>query len=122
MAEQTDSGIFDLEEEDYNTVLAEDIEFDGIIEFSDPMMIRGKVTGTINATSDLFVDEGAEVTANIKASRVVIKGKVKGNITAEKVVRVLSSGSLAGDVAAPEVVLDTGCFFSGNCTMTRERP
>ena len=122
MAEHTDSGIFDLEEEDYNTVLAGDIEFDGLIEFSDPMMIRGKVAGTINATSDLFVDEGAEVAADIKASRVMIKGKVKGNVTAEKVVRVLSSGSLIGDVAAPEVVLDTGCFFSGRCTMTRDEP
>ena len=122
MAEHTDSGIFDLEEEDYNTVLAPDIEFEGLIEFSDPMMIRGKVTGTINATSDLFVDAGAEVAANINASRVVIKGKVKGNVTAEKIVRILSSGSLAGDVAAPEVVLDTGCFFSGRCTMTRDEP
>ena len=121
MAEHTDSGIFDLEEEDYNTFLAPDIEFEGLIEFSDPMMIRGKVTGTINATSDLFVDAGAEVAANINASRVVIKGKVKGNVTAEKIVRVLSSGSLTGDVSAPEVVLDTGCFFSGRCTMTREQ-
>ena len=121
MAEHTDSGVFDLEEEDYNTVLASDIDFEGVIEFSDPMMIKGKVTGTINATSDLFVDEDAEVTADIRASRIVIKGKVKGNVTAEKIVRVLSSGSLTGDVSAPEVVLDTGCFFSGRCTMTREQ-
>lgn len=122
MAEHTDSGIFDLEEEDYNTVLAQDIEFDGLIEFSQPMMIKGKVSGRISATSDLFIDSGAEVAADIKASRVVIKGKVKGNILAERIVRVLSLGSLAGDVTAPEVVLDTGCFFSGNCTMTRDAP
>ena len=122
MAEHTDSGILDLDEEDYSTVLAEDIEFEGLIEFSDPLMIKGKVVGTINATSDLFIDAGAEVAANIKASRVVIKGKVKGNITAEKIVRVLSSGCLAGDVVTSEFVLDSGCYFSGNCTMTREFP
>ena len=122
MAEHTDSGILDLDEEDYSTILASDIEFEGLIEFSDPMMIKGKVSGTINATSDLFVDERAAVTADIRASRVVIKGTVKGNIIAEKIVRVLGSGSLTGDVTAPELVLDTGCFFSGKCTMTRERP
>ena len=121
MAEHSDSGILDLEEEDYNTVLAPDIEFEGLIEFSDPLMIKGKVRGKINASSDLLVDAGAVVNADIKASRVVIKGTVKGNITAEKIVRVLSSGSLTGDVTAPEVVLDTGCFFSGACTMIREQ-
>ncbi len=121
MAEHSDSGILDLEEEDYNTVLAPDIEFEGLIEFSDPLMIKGKVRGKINASSDLLVDAGAVVNADIKASRVVIKGTVKGNITAEKIVRVLSSGSLTGDITAPEVVLDTGCFFSGVCTMIREQ-
>lgn len=117
-----DSGILDLlDEEDYNTILAPDIEFNGLIEFSEPFMIKGRVSGKINATSDLLVDTGAVVHADIKADRVVIKGTVTGNVTADKIVHVFSSGKLTGDVTAPEVVLDTGCFFSGVCTMDMNR-
>ncbi|MBO8450075.1 MAG: polymer-forming cytoskeletal protein [Spirochaetes bacterium] len=120
MAENNDNDILDLDEEDYSTVLAPDIEFNGLIEFSDPLMIRGKVDGRIHATSDLLVDTGAVVNADIHARRVVIKGSVRGNIVAGKIVRVFSTGKLNGDITAPEVVLDTGCFFSGSCTMNRE--
>jgi len=82
-------------------------------------MIKGKVSGQIMATSDLLIDEGALVKADIQANRVVIKGSVEGNVTATQIVHVFSSGRLNGDVSAPEVVLDSGCFFSGICTMSR---
>lgn len=111
--------LLDLDEEDYDTVLADDIEFSGTIKFEDPLMIKGKVSGKIEATSDLLIDTQALVKATIRAKRVVIKGEVEGNIVAEHMVHVLSSGKLTGDVTAPEVVLDSGCFFSGICTMNR---
>ena len=82
-------------------------------------MIKGKVSGKIDATSDLLVDSGAEVKANINAARVIIKGSVTGDVTATQMVHVFSSGRLNGDVTAPEVILESGCFFSGICTMNR---
>ncbi|HNQ97022.1 MAG: polymer-forming cytoskeletal protein [Spirochaetales bacterium] len=119
MVDNKDNDLLDLDEEDYDTVLAPDIEFTGTIEFTEPFMIKGKVSGQIMATSDLLIDEGALVKADIQANRVVIKGSVEGNVTATQIVHVFSSGRLNGDVSAPEVVLDSGCFFSGICTMSR---
>jgi len=119
MVDNKDNDLLDLDEEDYDTVLAPDIDFSGTIQFEEPFMIKGRVSGTIEATSDLMIDSGAVVKANIKASRVVIKGEVDGNVTATQAVHVFSSGKLNGDVTAPEVVLDSGCYFTGICTMTR---
>lgn len=119
MVDNKDNDLLDLDEEDYDTVLAPDIDFTGTIQFEEPFMIKGRVTGEINATSDLLVDTGATVKADIKANRVIIKGNVEGNVTATQMVHVFSSGKLNGDVTAPEVVLESGCFFSGICTMTR---
>lgn len=119
MVDNKDNDLLDLDEEDYDTVLAPDIEFTGTIEFTEPFMIKGKVSGQIMATSDLLIDEGALVKADIQANRVVIKGSVEGNVRATQIVHVFSSGRLNGDVSAPEVVLDSGCFFSGICTMSR---
>lgn len=119
MVDNSDNDLLDLDEEDYDTVLAPDINFSGTISFEEPFMIKGCVSGIIDATSDLLIDTNALVKADINASRVIIKGSVEGNVTATRMVHVFSSGRLTGDVTAPEVVLESGCFFSGICTMNR---
>lgn len=107
----------DLDEDDYDTVLEYDIDFVGNVQFSKPLMIKGTVAGKLESDSDLTVEKTAVVRANIFADRVIIKGEVKGNITAKTSVSVYASGKLTGDINAPEVFLEPGCFFSGVCTM-----
>lgn len=117
MAEVKDTDLFDLEDEDFDTILAPDISFHGNIKFAKPFMIRGKVDGAIEATSDLVVDTNAVVKAGIVASRVLVRGKVEGNVTAQKLIFVASTGSVTGDISSKEVVLEPGSHFSGRCTM-----
>ena len=112
--------LIELDEDDYAKVLASDIVFDGIIKFEKPFMIKGTVQGTIQSSSDLMISEYAKVKAKIDADRVIIKGAVSGDVTAATSVHVFASGKLTGDVTAPEVILDSGCFFSGICTMNRQ--
>lgn len=119
MTESDKIELIDLDEEDYDTVLASDIDFEGTVTFKKPLMIKGIVQGAIQSSSDLTVSEGAKVMATIDADRVIIRGDVIGNITALTSVHVCTSGRLTGDIAAPEVILDKGCFFTGVCTMTR---
>lgn len=118
MFDVKDSDFFAVEEEDFDTILAPDINFRGTIRFTKPFMIRGVVTGSIDATSDLVVDNDAVVTAGISASRVLVRGKVEGNITAKEIVFVTASGSVNGDIVSKKVVLEPGAHFSGKCTMT----
>ena len=106
-----------LELEDFDTVLSPDIEFSGTLSFDKPVLIQGKVTGEINATSLLMIAEEAVVEANIRASKVIILGTVKGNVNADIKVEVAISGRLTGNVTAPEINMETGCFFSGRCIM-----
>ena len=115
-----DTDFFDVEEEDFDTILAPDIAFRGTIRFKKPFMIRGTVTGSIEATSDLVIDSNGIVTAQITASRVLVRGKVEGDITAKDLVFVTATGSVSGDIISKEVVLEPGAHFSGKCTMTGE--
>ncbi len=117
MFETKNTDITDLEDDDFDTILADDIKFNGSIKFTKPFMIRGSVTGNISATSDLVVDTEASVAAEISAYRVLVKGTVEGNIVAEKMVHVSSSGSVTGDITSEQVVLEPGSKFSGRCTM-----
>jgi cytoskeletal protein CcmA (bactofilin family) len=118
MFEQKELDFLELEEDEFDTVLASDITFDGKITFAKPFMIKGNISGTIEATSDLVIDSSAVVKANIEAERVLVKGIVEGNISAKKIVFVTSAGSVKGDITAKHVVLEPGSVFSGKCSMT----
>ena len=118
MFEVKDTDLFNLEEDDFDTILADDISFRGTIKFTKPFMIRGKVTGAIEATNDLVIDTEAVVKAEIAAIRVLVRGKVEGNVSGRDLVFVSSTGSVKGDITSRQVVLEPGARFSGKCTMT----
>ena len=109
-----------LEDDDFDTILSPDIDFSGILNFEKPFLIRGKVSGEISAKGLLVVDGEAVVNANIDASRVVIRGYVRGDVTAAEKVEVAVTGRLEGNVTAPEIFMESGCVFNGRCTMTRK--
>ena len=119
MFDVKDTDLFDLEEEDFDTIIASDITFSGNIRFTKPFMIRGKVSGSIDSTSDLVIDTDAVVKAEISAGRVLVRGRVDGNIVAKDMVFVSSSGFVSGDITSGQVVLEPGSRFSGRCTMTQ---
>ena len=119
MFETKNNGLFELEEEDFDTVLATDISFTGEVYFEEPLMIKGKVSGKIEATSDLVIAAGAVVQADIVADRVLIRGKVDGNISGKKMVFIASTGVVEGDISSAEIALEPGCVFYGRCTMVK---
>jgi cytoskeletal protein CcmA (bactofilin family) len=111
-----------LEDSDFDTILSPDIDFSGILHFEKPFLIRGKVSGEINASGLLVIDENAVVNANINALRVLIRGQVKGDVTAVQKVDITLTGKLAGNLTTPEVFMETGCVFNGRCTMIGKSP
>ena len=111
-----------LDDDDFDTVLSQDIQFSGSLSFQKPFLIRGAVSGEITAQDLLVIDEEAVVEANIKAPKVVIRGSVKGDVTAAEKVEISVTGKLAGNITAPEILMETGCSFNGRCTMAGKAP
>jgi len=110
-----------LEDEDFDTVLSSDIDFSGTLNFEKPFLIRGRLSGNIVSRGLLVIDEEAIVNANINASRVIIRGSVKGDVVASEKVEVAIMGKLVGNVTAPEIYMESGCVFNGRCIMTEKR-
>jgi cytoskeletal protein CcmA (bactofilin family) len=107
-----------LEESDFDTILSPDIDFVGTLLFEKPFLIRGKVSGEVKANGLLVIDEEAVVNADITATRVIIRGYTKGNVTASEKVEITVSGKLEGNITAPELSMEAGCKFNGLCTMS----
>jgi cytoskeletal protein CcmA (bactofilin family) len=111
-----------LEDEDFDTILPPDVDFSGTLNFEKSFLIQGKISGKINARGILVIDRDAVVDADISASRVVIRGSVKGNVTAFEKVELAGTGVLQGNVNTPKIMMETGCLFNGVCTMDEKAP
>jgi len=114
----TEVQISAIDEEQLDTVIAADVEFSGTMHFRKPLMIKGKVTGSIVSESELYIDEGANVEASIQALVVSVKGRVRGDISARERVDLFATSQVDGDITAPKVTMETGCRLNGACRMT----
>jgi len=109
-----------LDESEIDTILAEDIDFSGVLTFQKPLMIKGVFQGEIKASSDLYIGEKAVVKAKIEANTVSSKGRIEGDVLAHARVEFFSTASMLGDLDTPELVMESGCQFNGRCTMKRD--
>lgn len=107
-----------VKEKDLDTVMGEDIEFNGSMSFTDPLMIKGSFSGDIEASGVLYIEKNAKVEANISAGSLHVRGEVIGDISATETVQLFSSAKVTGDIVAPKIKMENGCFFSGKCHMT----
>ncbi len=115
----SDLRIRSIDESTLQTVLAEDIEFDGELTFAEPLLIKGSVKGTIASETDLYIHEGALVDATIEARKVSVKGQVKGDIRALDRLELFSTAQVTGNVHAPDLIMQSGCLLNGSCRMER---
>ncbi len=106
-----------IDESELETVLAEDLEFDGTIEFAEPLLVKGKLSGEVHAEADLYIAASAELEADIEASRVSVKGTVRGDITASERIELFSGASIGGNIRTPDLIVQSGSHFSGTCKM-----
>src|SRR5208337_3159631 len=109
--------IKDIDEHEIDTILAEDIDFEGHLTFKKPLMIKGKFKGEIKSTSSLYIGEKAYVEARTEADIVSSHGRHKGDIVGHSRVELFSTAQVEGDISTPDFVVESGCKFNGYCNM-----
>jgi len=109
----------DIDDSGVDTVLAEDIDFQGVMKFSKSLKIKGKFEGQIEATGHLIIGQGANAT--IKAAVITNLGQINGNVEGTEKVELFNNARLTGDIKTPELIIESGCTFNGNCSMTEKK-
>ncbi len=100
------------------SVLGPSVTFRGSLSAEEDLLIQGRVEGSIahNATN-LTIGPRGDVEADIVAHRVIIQGKLRGDVRASELVIVEASAQVHGDIFAPSVALREGARFKGNIDM-----
>lgn len=105
------------------TVFGQETEFDGVLEFTDSLVITGKFHGTIKATGDLEIDRSAVCDVDVmNAESIVVSGKVTGRIEASVRVELCSGSRVKGDIKTARIRISDNVEFEGQVSMLSEVP
>jgi cytoskeletal protein CcmA (bactofilin family) len=81
------------------------------------LRIDGEFEGDILDCDRLEIGEHGLMRADVEVKEAVIRGRVQGNIRALSSVEMKQGAHIEGDVAAVNVVMEAGVYFTGRCTM-----
>ncbi|MEE1213333.1 MAG: polymer-forming cytoskeletal protein [Treponema sp.] len=105
------------------TVFGPETEFDGVLEFSDDLIITGKFNGRIKATGNLEISKDSICTVEKMSARsIVISGSVSGNVEASERVEICNGGSVIGDIVTARLRIENNVNFEGQITMLDRIP
>jgi len=105
--------IRDLDARRKESVITEELTIEGKIEGAGNVRIAGKFKGEVNVQGNLVIEQGAKVTANVRAQTITIAGELEGNIEAATRVELLETGVLTGDVTADSLTVAAGSRMRG---------
>ncbi|THB62539.1 MAG: polymer-forming cytoskeletal protein [Spirochaetaceae bacterium] len=117
----SDLRIRNIDEDEIDTVLAEDVDFEGEVSFEQLVLIKGKVQGDIRSTTDVFISPTAKVKAQLEAEVISIKGEVTGEVKARQRLELFGSSVVSGSINTPDMIMQSGCRFNGSCKMDGEQ-
>ncbi len=92
--------------------------------FKGELNVRGtlRVDGTVEGQLDadyVILSESAEVKGEIKAKKILIGGKMDGNVRAQEMVEIKSNGKVLGDIFTPKLAIIEGAEFNGKVEMKK---
>jgi cytoskeletal protein CcmA (bactofilin family) len=99
------------------TVIANGTAWKGEIGSDGTVHVYGRFEGSVRATRDVFLADGADVDATIEADRVVVAGLLKGTVRCGGRFEVLPTGRVSGDVQSPTLVVHEGAIVTGQLRM-----
>jgi len=106
-----------MSEEKFDTMISDDIVFQGRLKFENSLRVKGIIKGTIDALGSLIIEENGKVDADINVSSLIVNGTLNGNADVKDKIEIGKSGVVIGDLKTPSLSIETGAKFTGNSSM-----
>ncbi len=110
-------------EEIEEKILDVDASMQGTITFKDPVNLRinGSFEGKLDTRGNLTIGENAKVKASINGDRVIIAGKVTGDVIATQSVSIIAPAVIQGNITSPKLSVTEGAVLEGQISMMSQR-
>lgn len=106
-----------MSQEKFDTLIGRHAEIHGCLLLKESVRIDGKVVGNIEAPRDqaisVVIGPNGEVQGDVLASRIIVAGKVAGNIHAFDRVELMASALVQGDIKYASMAVEHGAKLLG---------
>jgi cytoskeletal protein CcmA (bactofilin family) len=106
-----------MAEKNETTLISDDMVFRGSVETDHPVIVEGKLNGTLIARGRVQIASGGAVHANISAREVEVEGEVQGNILHADTVVLQAGSRLTGDISCTQLEIQRGAKHTGTTVM-----
>jgi len=91
--------------------------------FKDPVNLRinGSFEGKLETRGSLAIGENANVQADIQGDKIVVAGKVTGNLIARTSIALIPPAVIQGSIRTPLLSITEGALLDGPCSMLEVR-
>lgn len=110
-----------MKPEDAETIIGAGVKVEGTFTAVGDVVVKGEVSGSVETESNLRLNAGGRIEADIKAKNALIAGEVKGNLDVEDKMEMASTANVAGDINCQVLSIDEGATLNGRCSVGGER-
>lgn len=104
------------EEAAFDSRIGKGTKISGTLNFKAPVKIEGEAEGDITG-DEILIAESAVVTARVTALRLIVAGRLSGEVTARERVELMPSARVRCTLTTPSLILREGAQFEGDCKM-----
>ncbi|HQF57424.1 MAG TPA: polymer-forming cytoskeletal protein [Candidatus Magasanikbacteria bacterium] len=99
------------------TVVGPSVNVEGDFSSEGNIVVKGTVSGSVNTSKLLTVEDGAKIFANVKAGNAHISGSVKGNVKVVDRLDLSSTAQILGDIVCKVLTVESGALIQGKVSM-----
>ncbi len=112
------------------SIIDRELKIDGSISSTGKLIIKGKVTGTIDGDVVIIAEDGIVNSSATKVSSLTIGGNFQGEVSASKELIILATGTCSGKVECQDLIVENGgilnadvsCKTANKLSSPKERP
>ena len=104
--------MFSKDNEQLESFIGSGTEFHGELNVNGIIRVDGHFVGKMNVGS-LILSENGVIKGEISAKKIIIGGKVEGNLRVEEIVEVKASGKVLGDIFTKKISIAEGAKVNG---------
>jgi cytoskeletal protein CcmA (bactofilin family) len=95
------------------TVIGRGVNIVGTVTGAVDLTIHGRIEGEVSVEGDVTIEAEGLVAASVTGHSVIVRGAVKGDVTAEDGIRLEEGARVVGDLRSSRVAVTRGALVRG---------
>tara|TARA_B100001250_G_C19547792_1_gene677624 strand:+ start:103 stop:468 length:366 start_codon:yes stop_codon:yes gene_type:complete len=99
-----------------------DLCIEGSVHSQKKMVVSGTINGSLQGNHEIVVSETGHVLGKIEGNKILVAGKVEGDLLAYKRLEIVSSANIKGEMSAPsgQISIQAGSNLEAKCKVLLE--